>query len=313
MTGITRSTAAKLMAGYFGTSAVHVGGTYDTYTVEDTIRRKWKVVSDSSIQCQSRGERTASRQYSVEVVSPICRYEDLETIQQVVRTLRRGGAKVNESCGIHIHVDASAHDSKTLRNIVNIMASKEDLLYKALKVRLDRQYYCQKADLRFLEDINGKRPKSMQELETLPYHNAVFLGCDTEGQSRHAHLRSTAARGTYKGNAPGSRPEYSFHWIGGGDTLFLFESPIDLLSYLSMHKAGWKKNSYAAACGVSDKVLWQCLKDYSQLKKVLICLDNDNPGKIAAEKISQKLEQKNIDHAILVPRHKDWNEDLLHL
>ena len=149
--------------------------------------------------------------------------------------------------------------------------------------------------------------------ESLPYHNAVFLGCDPQGQPRHAHLRSTAARGTYKGNAPGSRPEYIFHWIGGGDTLLLFESPIDLLSYLSMHKAGWKKNSYAAACGVSDKVLWQCLQDYSQLKKVLICLDNDNPGKIAAEKISQKLEQKNIDHAILVPRHKDWNEDLLHL
>lgn len=149
--------------------------------------------------------------------------------------------------------------------------------------------------------------------ESLPYHNAVFLGCDPQGQPRHAHLRSTAARGTYKGNAPGSRPEYIFHWIGGGDTLLLFESPIDLLSYLSMHKAGWKKNSYAAACGVSDKVLWQCLKDYSQLKKVLICLDNDNPGKIAAEKFSQKLEQKNIDHAILVPRHKDWNEDLLHL
>ena len=149
--------------------------------------------------------------------------------------------------------------------------------------------------------------------ESLPYHNAVFLGCDPEGQPRHAHLRSTAARGTYKGNAPGSRPEYSFHWIGAGDALFLFESPIDLLSYLSMHKSGCRKNSYAAACGVSDKVLWQCLQDYSQLKKVLICLDNDNPGKIAAEKISQKLEQKNIEHAILVPRYKDWNEDLLHL
>ena len=197
MTGITRSTAAKLMAGYFGTSAVHVGGTYDTYTVEDTIGRKWKVVSDSSIQCQSRGERTASRQYSVEVVSPICRYEDLETIQQVVRTLRRGGAKVNESCGIHIHVDASAHDSKTLRNIVNIMASKEDLLYKALKVQVDRQYYCQKADLRFLEDINGKRPKSMQELETLWYNGASRRSNHYDSTRYHAlNLHSVFSKGT---------------------------------------------------------------------------------------------------------------------
>ena len=197
MTGITRSTAAKLMAGYFGTSAVHVGGTYDTYTVEDTVGRKWKVVSDSSIQCQSRGERTASRQYSVEVVSPICRYEDLETIQQVVRTLRRGGAKVNESCGIHIHVDASAHDSKTLRNIVNIMASKEDLLYKALKVQVDRQYYCQKADLRFLEDINGKRPKSMQELETLWYNGASRRSNHYDSTRYHAlNLHSVFSKGT---------------------------------------------------------------------------------------------------------------------
>ena len=197
MTGITRSTAAKLMAGYFGTSAVHVGGTYDTYTVEDTIGRKWKVVSDSSIQCQSRGERTASRQYSVEVVSPICRYEDLETIQQVVRTLRRGGAKVNESCGIHIHVDASAHDSKTLRNIVNIMASKEDLLYKALKVQVDRQYYCQKADLRFLEDVNGKRPKSMQELEILWYNGVSRRSNHYDSTRYHAlNLHSVFSKGT---------------------------------------------------------------------------------------------------------------------
>ena len=130
-------------------------------------------------------------------MSPICRYEDLETIQQVVRTLRRGGAKVNESCGIHIHVDASAHDSKTLRNIVNIMASKEDLLYKALKVQVDRQYYCQKADLRFLEDINGKRPKSMQELETLWYNGASRRSNHYDSTRYHAlNLHSVFSKGT---------------------------------------------------------------------------------------------------------------------
>ncbi len=75
MTGITRSAAAKIIAEHFGTSAVHVGGTYDTYTVEDDTGRKWKAVSDASIQCQSRGERTASRLYAVEVVSPICKYK----------------------------------------------------------------------------------------------------------------------------------------------------------------------------------------------------------------------------------------------
>lgn len=197
MTGITRSAAAKIIAGYFGTTATHVGGTYDTYTVEDDTGRKWKVVSDASIQCQSRGERTASRLYAVEVVSPICKYEDIETIQQLVRELRRGGAKVNDSCGIHIHVDASRHDPKTLRNIVNIMASKEDLLYKALRVQIDREYYCQKADLRFLEDVNLKRPKSMSEFETLWYNGSSRRGVHYDSTRYHAlNLHSVFSKGT---------------------------------------------------------------------------------------------------------------------
>ena len=197
MTGITRSAAAKIIAAHFASSAVHVGGTYDTYTVEDDTGRKWKVVSDASIQCQSRGERTASRLYAVEVVSPICKYEDIETIQQLVRELRRGGAKVNDNCGIHIHVDASRHDPKTLRNIVNIMASKEDLLYKTLRVQIDREYYCQKADLRFLEDVNLKRPKSMSEFETLWYNGSSRRGVHYDSTRYHAlNLHSVFSKGT---------------------------------------------------------------------------------------------------------------------
>ena len=197
MTGITRSAAAKIIAGHFGTTATHVGGSYDTYTVDDTAGRKWKIVSDASIQCQSRGERTASRLYAVEVVSPICKYEDINTIQELVRELRRGGAKVNDSCGIHIHVDASRHDPKTLRNIVNIMASKEDLLYKALRVQIDREYYCQKADLRFLEDVNLKRPKSMSEFETLWYNGSSRRGVHYDSTRYHAlNLHSVFSKGT---------------------------------------------------------------------------------------------------------------------
>lgn len=197
MTGINRSTAAKIIAAHFGSTAVHVGGTYDTYTAEDDTGRKWKVVSDASIQCQSRGERTASRLYAVEVVSPICKYGDIETIQQLVRELRRGGARVNDSCGIHIHVDASRHDPKTLRNIVNIMASKEDLLYKTLRVQIDREYYCQKADLRFLENVNLKRPKSMSEFETLWYNGSSRRGVHYDSTRYHAlNLHSVFSKGT---------------------------------------------------------------------------------------------------------------------
>lgn len=149
--------------------------------------------------------------------------------------------------------------------------------------------------------------------ESVDYHNAVFVGTDREGKPRHIHKHSTAAQGGFKGNAAGSEPEYSFHWIGGGDTLFLVEAPIDMLSFISLNKQHWKSSSYAAACGVSDKVLWQTLKDRPYIQKVCICLDNDEIGQKAAQRISKALEEKNICNRILVPTRKDWNEDLLFL
>lgn len=197
MTGITRATAAKTIAGLLGTQTTHVGGAYDAYTVEDPQGRKWKVVSDASIHCEARGGREATRNYSVEVVSPICKYEDMEQVQEIVRALRHAGAKVNNSCGIHVHVDASRHDPNTLRNIVNIMASKEDLLYKALNVQIDREYYCQKADLRFLDDVNHIRPKTMQELERLWYNGSSRRDVHYDRTRYHAlNLHSVFSKGT---------------------------------------------------------------------------------------------------------------------
>ncbi len=197
MTGITRSTAAKTIAGHLGTEAVHVGGTYDTYTVDDSQGRKWKVVSDASIRTEARGNRAASRHYSVEVVSPICKYEDIESVQEIIRKLRAAGAKVNDSCGIHIHVDASAHNPQTLRNVSNIMASKEDLLYKALKVQIDRQYYCQKADLRFLDALNRRPPKTMEALERMWYNGESRRYTHYDSSRYHAlNLHSVFSKGT---------------------------------------------------------------------------------------------------------------------
>ena len=170
MTGITRAAAAQVIAGHFDTSATHVGGIYDAYAVRDADNRQWKVVSDSSIRRESRRGSSTNAAYAVEFVSPICKYEDIETIQELIRKLRSAGAKVNDSCGIHIHVDASPHDVKTLRNIVNIMAAKEDLLYKTLKVDVHREHYCAKADTRFLDELNAKRPSSMSDFEHIWYN-----------------------------------------------------------------------------------------------------------------------------------------------
>jgi len=197
MTGLTRAAAARIIAGYFDTQAAHIGGGYDTYTVRDDQNRQWKLVSDASIRCRNGNNRQASREYSVEFVSPICQYADIETIQEIVRKLRGGGARVNDSCGIHVHVDASSHTPQTLRNIVNIMASKEDLLYKALQVQVSRENYCQKADTRFLEELNHKRPRTMDEVERMWYNGYGGRYIHYDDSRYHAlNLHSVFSKGT---------------------------------------------------------------------------------------------------------------------
>lgn len=94
--------------------------------------------------------------------------------------------------------------------------------------------------------------------------------------------------------------------------LFAIPTHQFMLSFISMHKEGWQKNNYAACCGVSDQVLWQMMKDTPNISKVYLCLDNDEAGQSAAKRISDKLFIKGIKHEILVPIHKDWNEDLLY-
>ena len=147
--------------------------------------------------------------------------------------------------------------------------------------------------------------------ESLPHHNAVFVGYDTEGVPRHAHKRGTGSQSTYKGNAEGCTPEYSFHWNGTSNKIFLFEAPIDMLSYISMNPYQWQTNTYAASCSVADRVLFQCLKDNPNIKEVYICLDNDTAGQTAAKRISDKLFVQGYKTEILTPTHKDWNEDLI--
>ena len=147
--------------------------------------------------------------------------------------------------------------------------------------------------------------------ESADYHNAVFVGYDSNGKPRHAHKRGTVTNNPYKGNVAGGQPEFSFHWYGTSDKIFLFEAPIDMLSYISMCKENWKRHSYAASCSVSDKVLFQCLNDNPNIKNVFLCFDNDEAGQTANKRIADKLNSMNIKSEILIPIHKDWNEDIL--
>lgn len=147
--------------------------------------------------------------------------------------------------------------------------------------------------------------------ESKGYHNAVFVGKDKDGVPRHAHKRSTAKEKVWRANERGSDSRFSFNWRGKSDRVFLFEAPIDMLSYISMYCPNWQEDNFLAACSISDNALNQFLEDRPDVRQVYICFDNDPPGQKAAAYLKQKLYAKGINCEILVPSLKDWNEDLL--
>ena len=147
--------------------------------------------------------------------------------------------------------------------------------------------------------------------EEAKYHNAVFVGKNPEGVPVHAQKRATSAKSDFKGNLDSSIAEYSFHFNGPSEYLFVFEAPIDMLAYISMHKQGWENHSYVALCSTSDRAALQMLKDNPHLKTVYLCLDNDNAGLLGCKRIADSVHAFG-DYTIwrVPPQNKDWDEDL---
>ena len=201
MTGITREKAAKVIAEYFGTESFYIGTYYETYGAKDRQGRTWKATYDSSIiaQKKERGRTVgANENYKCEIVSPILTYEDMADLQEIVRQLRHSGAFVNNQCGIHIHVDASRYTPQTLRNLVNIIASKEDILYKALQIDPARLRWCKKTNEKLLETINRKKPETMEALKDIWYAGSSRGRNEHYNETRYhgLNLHSTFTKGT---------------------------------------------------------------------------------------------------------------------
>lgn len=159
-TGITREAAAKIIAEHFGTSPCYNSGT--TWRASDNDGRVWQVTCDGSIRRENDGD-------ACELVTPILGWSDIETLQEIVRKLRKAGAKVNETCGLHVHIGAQGMTATAIRNLVNNVASHEKLLYKALGVHENRKRYCRPTDERFLKELNEKKPATLDELKPIWY------------------------------------------------------------------------------------------------------------------------------------------------
>ena len=144
MNNITRNKAAKIAADFFGTGRYENTADrngYCTWSAYDKQGREWKFQKDVSI--------AGPDSEKCEMVTPILTYADIETLQELIRRLRKAGAKSDSSrgCGVHIHIGAKGHTAQTLRNLANIMASHESLLSEALNLDGDRiRRYCRTVD-----------------------------------------------------------------------------------------------------------------------------------------------------------------------
>lgn len=150
--------------------------------------------------------------------------------------------------------------------------------------------------------------------EDAQYHNAVFVGTDEHSVACHAHKRSTNSNSfgkAFRQNVEGSDPKYSFHHIGTDGSLYVFEAPIDLLSYISLHPEDWSQHSYVACCGTSAQPVMWILDRLPQVQEVFLCLDNDEAGHTASLRIAERIGERGIAADRLLPQAKDWNEDLI--
>ena len=175
MTGITRKKAAKVVADHLEGTIEEVHDYYKTLKIIERDGRVWKIVYDGSIKCQKRtaGQKvSASSEYSVELVSPILTYErDMESLQEMVRKLRKAGAfSEQQNCtGIHIHLDGRDHTPRSIRNFMNIIYSRNDLLYDALQIEQRRMHYCKKMDESLVQKLNRRKPTTLKQIEDIWY------------------------------------------------------------------------------------------------------------------------------------------------
>lgn len=198
MNNIARDKAASIAAKFFGTGRYEDTARrngYSTWSAWDADGREWKFQKDVSI--------AGADNEKCEMVTPILTYSDIELLQELIRQLRRAGAKsdATRGCGVHIHIGANGHTPQTLRNLANIMASHESLLADALNLdrgRMNR--YCRMVDQKFLEQLNKKKPTTMVQLADIWYtSNEASHGRDQHYNGSRYHMlnyHATFTKGT---------------------------------------------------------------------------------------------------------------------
>ena len=182
--GRSRNFVATALADLFNTFPRHEGGCYDKWTVAMNDGRKWSIMSDGSVN-NVNGIRGGA-----EVVSPILRLADMDAVQEVVRAVRRSGARVDYSCGIHIHIGANAFDAKALRNLVVLTAAHEEHFHKAIGTSGSRlTTWCKPISQRVLDGVANLKGRNL----TLDAIRGIWYGTDSMYPTREHYNRTRYA------------------------------------------------------------------------------------------------------------------------
>ena len=147
-------------------------------------------------------------------------------------------------------------------------------------------------------------------LETEEYHTTAFCGYDEKGEMKQMHLRSTLPGNRFFMDIDGSDKQYYFRHIGTNSDVYVFEAPIDMLSYITMNNGNWQESSYVCLGGVAIDALKNILSTNEQISKVYMCVDRDDAGDKTVKRIGDELNEMGYEWERVFPENKDWNEDL---
>ena len=149
--------------------------------------------------------------------------------------------------------------------------------------------------------------------EDAEHHNCVFVGRDSTGKPVFANKRGTYDRNGpgFKGDVTGSNQDIAFRLPGdpGNDAVLVFEAPIDLMSYCTLHREVTR--SAVALCGLYQGPLDTYLRENPHIRRIILCLDADGPGRQAAQRMKDAYEARGYSVTLNHPTQgKDWNEYL---
>ena len=156
-------------------------------------------------------------------------------------------------------------------------------------------------------------------------NNVVFIGYDNEHNIKYAGCRSTGEKRIMR-DAKGSSKEFSFRMLSeeNKDSIHLFESSIDLLSYATLLKIkgyNWHNQNLIALAGVyqpANKIeqskvpitVLNFLQNNPNIKQIVLHFDNDRAGRDATKALIIALDNKYDIYDIPAPYGKDINDYL---